>query len=261
MVTATRERTKRNSSRTSKKSRRDAFITQNIGLVRHVLERTTRNLPRHVDRDDLYEAGMIGLLEAADRFDPSRQVRFSTYAVTRIRGAILDAMRAEDWLSRSLRSEVSAMDEAHAELEQEYGRPPSGEELCKHLDVASKKLNKLAQASGSCIFQSFDSHGEGTSLESVEQAPASESQADSPLDLAILSEDKERLAEAIGALPENERIVINLYYFEQLLLRDISQVLGVSDSRICQIHHAALRRLKNMMAECTEGELLAAATS
>ena len=261
MAAATKERTKRNSGPASKKARRDELVTQNIGLVRHVLEKTTRHLPRYVDREDLYEAGMVGLLEAADRYDPSRKTQFSTYAVTRIRGAILDAMRGEDWLPRSLRSEVSAMENARDELEQKYGRPPTDEELSRRLRVGGKKLNKLTQASGSCIFQSFDPHDEETLQESVEQASASEPEADSPLQRAILSEDKERLAQAISALPENERIVINLYYFEQLLLRNISEVLGVSDSRICQIHHAALKRLKNMMAERLPENFFIAAAS
>ena len=242
------------STRSPRKSKarlrvRDELVTSHMRLVRHALDRIAQNLPRHVDREDLLEAGMVGLIDAAERFDPDREVQFSTYATTRIRGAIFDALRAADWLPRSLRSEIDALNSARNELEHRYHRPASDNDLTARLGMTQRKVTKLTRASRSCVFQSLDALHEATNGGSFDPTYPSRDTAETPDEIAVLSEDKERLADAIGELPENERLVISLYYFEQVLLREIGKVLHVSDSRVCQIHRSALKRLEQMMSE------------
>ena len=258
MATATK--TRRKKDRSERTHERNALVTKHMRLVRHVLDKISQGLPRHVDREDLLEAGMMGLIDAAGRYDPDRGVRFSTYAVTRIRGAILDALRREDWLPRSLRNEVTSMHEARSELEHKNSRPPTDEELSRKLGVHRKKLTKLTRASARCNFQSLDTIPEDTLTYALDPAHPSNRAADAPDERAILAEQKERLADAIGILPETERLVVTLYYFEQLLLRDIGKVLRVSDSRVCQIHRRALTRLQRCMAE-PETEYVALASA
>jgi len=236
-------------SRDRKRLSRDELIGSHMALVRHVLGKIAGKLPRHLDREDLLEAGMVGLVDAADRFDPGRDIRFSTYATPRIRGAILDALRNEDRLPRSLRDEVDALGEARNALEHALHRPPTQEELCVYLGIAPGKLAKLDRAVRTNTFQSLDAmrdNPDGGAFDPVYPALGT---PDAPADRAILEEDKARLAEAISELPENERLVISLYYFEQMLLRDIAEVLQVTDSRVCQIHRAALGHLQSMMSE------------
>ena len=230
-------------------AQRDQIIVDHIPLVKQALARISSRLPAHVDREDLLEAGMIGLVDAARRFEPARNVQFRTYAVSRVRGAIVDALRSEDWLPRSMRSEISRLDEARSELEQENSRPPTARELCARLDMREKKLNKLHRHSASCNFHSLDEVSEGLIDEDVNMLHSRHTTADHPDDRVILEEQKERLEVAITRLPRNERLVIAMYYFEQLNLREISQVLEVTDSRVCQIHRSALKRLRHLMAE------------
>lgn len=249
MATAARPTSKPKTSPAKSTETRDVLVMKHLPLVRHVLGKIAHRLPSHVDRRDLLEAGVLGLLDAAERYDLDRNVRFSTYAVTRIRGAILDAMREEDWLPRSLRNEVTSMDEACTALEHEHKRPPTIEELSNRLGVSRKKLAKLTRASRHGAFQSLDAIPEGTLAGAIDPTYSPTAGEHSPAERAMLAEQKELLAGAIGTLPKAERLVITLYYFEQLLLRDIARILRVSDSRICQIHRKGLARLQRRMTE------------
>jgi len=232
-----------------KRLSRDELITSHMALVRHALERIAATLPRHVDREDLLEAGMVGLIDAAGRFDRKRNVRFSTYAMPRIRGAIFDALRNEDRLPRSLRDEVDALNEARNELEHALHRRPTEEELCARLGVEPGKLAKLNRAVRTSTFLSLESMRDDPDGPAFGPVYPARGTSDAPPDRAALEEDKTRLADAIAQLPEKERLVISLYYFEQMLLRDIAEVLNVSDSRVCQIHRGALGLLQSMMSE------------
>lgn len=230
---------------------RDAVILRHLPLVKHVLSRISAHLPPHVNRDDLMEAGTIGLINAADRYEPARNVKFHTYALTRIRGAILDALRAEDWLPRSARTDLDEIHAAREELEQKTGRAPTNESIARHLGVNLKKVNRLTRAGEQASFHSLDELPHGMMEDDDANRHATQDMRDLPVERVILEEDKERLAEAIRDLPENERLVISLYYFEQSPLREIAQVLGVTDSRVCQIHRLALRKLQRALAEKT----------
>lgn len=228
---------------------RERTILDHIPLVKQVLGRISTRLPAHVDREDLLEAGMIGLVDAARRFEPERNVQFRTYAVSRIRGAMVDALRQEDWLPRSLRAEISRLDEARCELEQENSRPPTRQELSARLDIRPKKLNKLDRVSAHCTFHSLHELPDSLISEDDHALHTTGHLADQPPDRVILEEQKEMLAAALASLPKNERLVISMYYFDQLTLRQISHVLQVTDSRICQIHRSALKRLQRLMAQ------------
>ncbi|MGO8705777.1 MAG: FliA/WhiG family RNA polymerase sigma factor [Candidatus Brocadiia bacterium] len=229
---------------------REKLILSHLPLVKYVLARVAAHLPAHVDRGDLLEAGAVGLIDAADRFDPARNVRFHTYAVTRIRGAMLDALRSDDWLPRSVRSELTRVARASAEIEQEVHRAPTSAEVCSRTGIAEQDLSELQDA-GSRAFYSLDelplsasADGEPALAQHEERDPALK-----PLDHASLEEEKSRLAEAILRLTKTERLVITLYYFERLALREIGAILHVTDSRVCQIHRAALKSLAKDLGE------------
>jgi RNA polymerase sigma factor for flagellar operon FliA len=227
---------------------RNQLILDHLPLVKCVLKGLAPRLPRHVDREDLLEAGALGLLDATHRFNPSRNVRFQTYAVSRIRGAMLDSLRNEDWLPRSTRTALTRLAEARAQLEQKRGRPATTAEASKHLGFGEKKLARLARASENCVFYSLNDRFHSGEREDTDAALAAEDRAASPVDQAALEEQKQRLAAAMRGLPQSERLVITLYYFEQLRLRTIAETLRVTESRACQIHRAALARLQRVMA-------------
>lgn len=245
-------------SRHSSKVCREALILQHLPLVRQTLGRIAARLPQHVSREDLLEAGTVGLVDAARRFDPGRNVRFSTYAITRIRGAILDALREEDWLPRSLRGEVHRVERVRATLEHENSGPVGTEAISRLLKMPPEKVNKLTRMASAHGFRSLEDmpaailDRDNTSLREPHRSYTQ------PTDHAILEEHKEHLARAIEALPERERLVISLYYFEHLNLREIAETLGVTNSRVCQIHRGALRRLHRLM-RAVDAEMMLAA--
>jgi RNA polymerase sigma factor for flagellar operon FliA len=249
------ENGRRNSGRVRNVARlsaeaREKLILGHLPLVKYVLGRVAAHLPPHVDRGDLLEAGAVGLIDAADRFDPARNVRFHTYAMSRIRGAMLDALRSDDWLPRSVRSELGRVARASAQLEQEVHRSPTSAEVCNRTGLAAQDLADLKGA-GAHAFYSLDDLPFSAALDDG-RAVAQRERRDpalQPLDHASLEEEKSRLAEAILRLTKTERLVISLYYFERLSLREIGAILHVTDSRVCQIHRAVLKRLANDLAE------------
>jgi RNA polymerase sigma factor for flagellar operon FliA len=223
---------------------RQRVILENIPLVHHVLSGVAAHFPPYVDRSDLLEAGMLGLIDAADRYDTGRNVRFQTYAMSRIRGAMLDALRSDDWLPRSVRSGLGRIMRVSAELEQEAGRRPSTAEISRRSGLDEPTVARLKDMATRTFY----------SLEGPPQTNAPQSEprmwhgrhdlALQPADHAIRQEEAALLAEAILRLTKTERLVITLYYFERLPLREIAEVLGVTDSRVCQIHRATLKRLE-----------------
>jgi RNA polymerase sigma factor for flagellar operon FliA len=221
----------RNAARVAAEAR-EKLILGHLPLVKHVLGRVAAHLPAHVDRGDLLEAGTVGLIDAADRFDPARNVR------------------ADDWLPRSVRSELVRVARASAELEQEVHRSPTSAEICHRTGLAAEDLAGLKGAAAHA-FYSLDELPLSTSRDR-ESATAQHERRDSalqPLDHASLEEEKSRLAEAILRLTKTERLVITLYYFERMALREIGAILHVTDSRVCQIHRLALKRLAGELAE------------
>ena len=224
---------------------RRELIEGYLPLVKHVLGRLAVSLPPGWDRDDLYSVGVCGLIHAADTYDPSRGATFKTFAYSAIRGAILDEPRRNDIVPRSRREKLKNLERAAQAVKERLGRDGTPEELARELGVPVEKVEKDLLALHTVSLISLEEEqGEEGSLKQMLQAPT----ATDPLDEASFKEEVERLGKAIGKLPETEKKVVILYYHEDLLLREIGQILGVSESRVSQIltkaHHHLRRILK-----------------
>jgi RNA polymerase sigma factor for flagellar operon FliA len=207
-------------------------------------------LPAHVEEADLISYGLIGLINAIERFELEREIKFETYAITRIKGAIIDELRALDWVPRSVRARAREIEKVHAKLEHRLHRTPTDEEMARELGLPLEEFQDiLVKISNSTVvaldelWAVSDSSGDSVSLLDTLQDP----DAPDPQQLLAASELKDRLADAIAALPEREKLVIALYYYENLTLREIGEVLGVTESRISQLHTKAVLRLKSRL--------------
>ncbi len=226
---------------------REKLILDHVPLLKHLVGRMSFDLPSSVDRDDLFGYGMLGLIQAADSWEPGRGLKFSTYAFPKIRGAILDELRRADFLPRGRREKVRELDRAVAELEQKSGFAPTPEELAAHLGVDLDEVDEILLSAKSAGHASLD--------EDVSEAlfaRLGDPRSDDPQDSVEFSELKELLVEAIKLLPDQERTVITLYYGEELLLREIAEVLDVTESRVSQIHTRALYRLNRELTARTD---------
>jgi len=232
---------------------REQLIVQYAPLVKFVVDRLRLMLPPSLDRDDLIGYGTIGLIEAIDRFDPSRGVKFESYAVSRIRGAILDALRTLDIVPRGARQRARQIEQASREFFAAHGRMPREAELAQQMGISLSELQQSLQ-DVACLFLPLnhaDEENSGLALEDQLAAPASPE----PVELAAQADLRDRLAEALGQLSERDRLILSLYYYEELTMREISEVLGVSESRISQIltrvrlQLRALLRDRGVMAE------------
>ena len=224
-------------------SGRNDYVTRHLACVDRVVRRLARRLPRHIDQDDMRSAGMIGLIEAAERFDPSRNDNFEAFAEFRIRGAILDELRSRDSLSRDMRRVCSELRDASAKLANQIGHNPTEADLAKHLGLSVTEVReRQAKLSGWAVV-GWDDAGPGF-LERTR-----DDQALDPWEETAHRQLHARVMENIGKLPERMQQVLALYYSEDLNLREIGQVLGVTESRVCQIHSEATRRLRRLLGE------------
>ncbi len=229
-------------------SARERLVVAYSPLVKYVAGRTGAGLPAHVEDADLISYGMVGLIEAMDRYDATREVRFETFAMPRIRGAIIDELRTLDWVPRSVRSRAREIEQANSKLENRLGRAPTDEEIAEHLKIDEEELQEsLIAISNSSIlaleelWMVPDSSGDAVSLlDTIEDPDAPDPEG--ALDKADV---REQLVEAIQRLPERETLVVALYYFEGLTLREIGDVLGVTESRVSQLHSKAVLRLRS----------------
>ncbi len=222
---------------------RNRLIEEYLPLVHHVLGRLTIHLPSTLDREDLFEVGVLGLMHAAQTFNPSRGAAFKTHAFTLIRGAILDEIRKHDPIPRSRRDRVKQLGEVEAKLEDELGRAPTPEEMAEASGLTVEQVEEsLVNAHGAAML-SLEDHDSGSNDElrliDCLRLPRTED----PLDLVARRELKERLSAAIQRLPERERHVIVLYYAESLRLKEIGAILGITESRVSQLHARAILRL------------------
>ncbi|MEY2786775.1 MAG: hypothetical protein RL277_2987 [Planctomycetota bacterium] len=227
-------------------AQRDALVLEHIALLKHIVGRMA--LPGGMERDDLYGFGMLGLLAAADSFDPSRGLKFSTYAYSRIRGAILDALRQRDVLSRGMRERMRDIERCIERYEQQHGAPPQPEEIAAELGLPREDVDEVLAAARQAGSASLEDEHDATRLGSLLCDPRSED----PSDSVEHAELKQRLAEAIAELPQQEQSVITLYYAEGLLLRDIGEIMGVTESRVSQIHSRAIYLLNRRLGTATE---------
>jgi len=224
------------------------LVSKHAGLVKRIAYHLMSRLPPSVQADDLIQAGMIGLLEASRNYDASQGASFETYAGIRIRGAMLDEIRRTDWTPRSVHRKARQVAEAVREIENLEGRDARDVEVAEKLGIDLHEYHRILQDATGCRVFSIDDAGVNgdDAPQPVADAPRNE-----PLDSLHNADFKAALAEAISNLPERERLVMAMYYDEELNLREIGDVLGVSESRVCQIHGQALIRLRARMTEWT----------
>jgi RNA polymerase sigma factor FliA len=231
---------------------RERLVVAYSPMVKFVAGRLGAGLPSHVEDADLISYGLVGLIGAIERFEPERGIKFETFAMTRIRGAIIDELRSLDWVPRSVRSRAREIEAAQAKLEHELQRAPSEAELASKLNMTEEELQSaLLEIANSSVYALdelwtvSDSSGDQVSLLDT---IADEGAAD-PQEALATTEVKDRLTEAIGGLPEREQLVVALYYYENLTLREIGEVLGVTESRVSQLHTKAVMRLKSHLQQ------------
>jgi len=213
--------------------------------VKRIAYHLMSRLPASVQADDLIQAGMIGLIEASRKFDPEQGASFETYAGIRIRGAMLDEIRRTDWTPRSVHRKAREVAEAVRKIENDKGRDARDVEVASEMGISLEEYHKILQDSTGCRIFSFEDPG----MLGEEGIPQSGRHIDQPLESLQKSDFKQGLADEIKGLPERERLVMALYYDEELNLREIGEILGVSESRVCQIHGQALIRLRARMGE------------
>lgn len=224
--------------------RRERLILEHLPTIKHIASRFTAALPSSMDLADLVGEGVFGLLSAADRFDPSRGVKFKTYAETRIRGAILDSLRNHDCVPRSLRRRLKKLNRAFNELEQRLGRPATESEISEEIGIGIGELRRLCALSrpaSGCRNQRCQ--GETAQFEATDVIDSTQ---DTLLRIQQL-EMRNILADAIAKLPRRERLVISLYYYDELTMKEIGTVLGVKESRISQFHSRAKSKLHSRL--------------
>jgi RNA polymerase sigma factor FliA len=225
---------------------RDQLLLEHVTSVRFIARKLHQTLPRHVELDDLISAGMVGLMEACNRFDACRHVQFKSYAQFRIRGAILDWLRTLDWGPRELRRKARAIAETTRVLAQQLGRAPGEQEIAEAMGMELEELQQLTGELRGLELGSLNAeHSKDEEDEELEYVPASAEE--DPLFLYLAAESRQRLIDAIEELPEKERLVLTLYYFEELTMREIGLTLGVVESRVSQIHSGAVRRLRSSL--------------
>jgi RNA polymerase sigma factor FliA len=231
---------------------RERLVVAYSPLVKFVAGRLGAGLPSHVEDADLISYGLMGLIGSIERFEPERGIKFETFAMTRIRGAIIDELRSLDWVPRSVRSRAREIEAAQSKLEHELQRAPTDEELAAKVGISEDELEtSLLEIANSSVYALdelwtiSDSSGDQVSLLDTISDP----RADDPQESLASSEIKDALTEAISSLPEREQLVVALYYYENLTLREIGEVLGVTESRVSQLHTKAVMRLKSALQE------------
>jgi RNA polymerase sigma factor FliA len=227
---------------------RDALIVHYSPLVKYVAGRLAVGLPQNVEQSDLISYGMFGLIDAIDKFEPERGYKFETYAISRIKGAILDELRSIDWVPRSVRAKVRQIEKAYAKLEARHQRPPSDAELSSELRWTEEQLQQALTQIAHVGLAALDEilavggdRGESITLGDT----IADTSTHGPMGAFEITETRQLLAQAVNGLPEREKIVLTLYYYENLTLQEIGRVLGVTESRVCQIHTKAVLHLRS----------------
>jgi RNA polymerase sigma factor for flagellar operon FliA len=227
---------------------REQIIKDYVPLVKFVAHRISSRLPSHVELDDLIHSGILGLMDAIEKFEPARNIKFKTYAELRIKGAILDGLRDLDWVPRSLRRKKKDIESAYHLLEQQMGRAATDEEVAAHLGISLDELHKsLDELKGVTLgtFMEVGEDGEGESLISFVPDP----DAEDPHHTFQAAELKDILRVAVEVLPKKEKFVVQLYYFDELTMKEIGTLLNITESRVSQLHTKAMLRLRGKLLE------------
>jgi RNA polymerase sigma factor for flagellar operon FliA len=228
-------------------SLKEQIVLEHTPLIRYIVNRIAVRLPSHIDLDDLHNTGVIGLMDAIEKYDPEKNCKFKTYAEFRIKGAILDQLRSLDWVPRSVRQKSRRLERAYGEVEQRLGRSASEDEVADSLGLQIDKFHELLnQVRGISLVNleeirgnSPDGDRPGNFADVVEDV-----HSENPFATLKLGEMKQIVADTIGTLPEKERLVVSLYYYEDLNMKEIGGILGITESRVCQIHTKAVLRLR-----------------
>jgi RNA polymerase sigma factor FliA len=227
--------------------RRYELILTYTPLIKYIAIRLASRLPAHISADDLVSCGIIGLIDAIDKFDTAKEVQFKTYAEFRIKGAMLDELRALDWVPRSIRRKLHDLEHTFAEVEKRLGRPATDEEAAEAMNLDLDTFYKLLDETKTISFLDIELLREqngGSQSGTNEEVFINE---EDPFTAFNFSEIRELLARAIGELPEKEKLTVSLYYFEELTMKEIGQILGYTESRISQIHSKAMLRLRTKL--------------
>jgi RNA polymerase sigma factor for flagellar operon FliA len=241
--------------RTRNPKLRDGFIRQYAPLVKYVAGKVAAGMPANVEFDDLVSCGTFGLLDAIDKFDPEKNVKFKTYAVTRIRGAIFDELRSTDWVPRSVRQKTREVEEAVSTLEAQKGRPATDQEIAEYLKMDEAEfLRTMMKISGTSVLSLNDVWFSGDENDKVSIQDSIE--APEPYKPDVIAERDEIVRiviDVISQLPEKEKKIIILYHYEDLTLREIGQVLDITESRVSQLHTKAMLRIRSQLTSVRKG--------
>ncbi|MBC7690434.1 MAG: FliA/WhiG family RNA polymerase sigma factor [Methylotenera sp.] len=230
-------------------STRDRLVNEYAPLIKYIAQKIAARLPANIELDDLISSGVIGLMDAIEKYDASRDNKFKTYAEFRIRGAILDELRAQDWVPRSVREKAKQLERCYARIEQEKGRQATDEEVCEQLGITQNEYHDMLNQVRSVSLLSYDdvsnfSKADKRSLHGYGEVGAKAATPYSEVNVAAV---KKLISEAIHDLPEKQRLVLSLYYYEDLNLKEIGRVLDVTESRVSQLHTQAILRLKGKL--------------
>ncbi len=232
---------------------KEGIIKDMLPFIKYTAYRLAWRLPPQLTVEDLISAGIMGLLDAMERYDETKAASLKTYAEYRIKGAMLDEIRASDWTPKHLQGEILKMRRTYACLEQELGRPPTEEEVAEAMGIDLNDLHKLLQEANQSLQLSLEEIGHRVERNGNGEYDIHEHLEDTsgegPFEYTEKEEMKARLVEAINELPERERLILSLYYWDELTFKEIGQVLGLSESRVCQLHSQALMRIKGKLYE------------
>jgi RNA polymerase sigma factor for flagellar operon FliA len=229
------------------KADKNDLLTEHMPLVKRLAHQMKAKLPASVEVDDLVQAGMIGLLDAINRYEEDQGAQFETYAVLRIRGAMLDELRSNDWMPRSTRQNMRKVEQAMAALQQQLGRPPNESEIAKSLKLSlADYQDMLGDSGGHQLVYYEDFHDEDGNDSWLDRYAVDE---DDPLRALMETDFRQAVIDAIDALPPREKLLMGLYYEEELNLKEIGAVMGVSESRVSQLHSQAVGRLRTYLRE------------
>ncbi len=235
---------------TGARSARDRLIVHYSPLVKYVAGRVAVGLPQNIEQADLVSYGIFGLIDAIDKFDLDRNIKFETYAIARIKGAIIDELRSIDWVPRSVRAKARNVEKAYSRLEAELLRTPTDAEVAEEMEITEDELHGIFNQISFVGLVALDEMlGGGERGESTTLGDTIPDKREGPVQAFEVEEMKQILANAINRLGDREKIVLTLYYYEGLTLAEIGEVLGVTESRVCQIHTKAVLQLRSRMAE------------
>ncbi len=227
---------------------KERIVLEHTALIRYIVNRIAVRLPSHIDLDDLHNTGVIGLMDAIDKYDPNKNCKFKTYAEFRIKGAILDQLRSLDWVPRSIRQKSRRLEQAYSQVEQRLGRCATEKEIADSLGIQLDEFHFLVNQVRGISMVNLDEMRSGSDSDLPMYGDIFEDvKAENPFSSLKTRELRQAVADCIGSLPEKERLVISLYYYEDLNMKEIGNVLGITESRVCQIHTKAVARLRSKL--------------